>query len=384
MLDSIRDSKIVIFSHYCATGACEELRDWLNKGGVREVAYIAFPFGANPDRFVRVDCYAEGRHVRQVRSLFRLKLPEPLAYVKDFVYAVWYAWRFGRAADVLVAGDNLLTLACSFAGIKRLVYYMIDYTPVRYASRLLNRIYCWVDRLASVRATQVWPLTEEMIRARFDAGQLNECDVRYQVVPYGCTPMEGVTFDRKKVVYMGGVAKQKGAELFVPFALELKKRVPDFCFVIVGGGDGIAAVRDDVQKAGLQEQVTLLGFVESMQDVLEEIANASVAIAPYFPFDANSFTFYSDPGKIKTYLGCGLPIVLTDVPPIAKTLASEHVGKIASYDAVDFAEKVAEIMNEPDYNSVRIHTQDFGRRFDWDTVFQTALVKLDSCFERTT
>ena len=386
MLNPIKDSKIVVFSHYCATGACEELRDWLNKGGVREVVYVAFPFGPNPDRFIRVDCYAEGRHVREARSWFRLRLPEPLAYAKDFAYAVWYAWRFGRAADVLVAGDNLLTLACSLvrraAGIKRLVYYMIDYTPVRYASRLLNRVYCCVDRLASVRATQVWPLTEEMIRARFNAGQLNERDVRYQVVPYGCTPVERATFDRKQVVYMGGVAKQKGAELFVPFALELKKRVSDFNFVIIGGGDGIGALRDEIQKADLQGQVRLLGFVESMQDVLAELANAGVAIAPYFPFDANSFTLYSDPGKIKAYLGCGLPIVLTDVPPIAKTLEHESVGKIAAYDATDFAEKVAEIMNAPDYNSLRIHVQEFGRRFDWNTVFQTVLVGRDSMKEK--
>jgi len=378
MVQSIKESKVVIFSHYCATGACEELRDWLNKGGVREVVYVAFPFGSNPNRFIGVDCYAAGRHTRHVRSAFRLKLPEPLAYAKDFAYAVCYAWRFGRKADVLVAGDNLLTLAASLvrrcAGIKRLVYYMIDYTPVRYANRMLNRIYCWVDRRATERATCVWPLTEEMIRARFDAKQLDERNVRYQVVPYGCTPVEGTAFDCKQVVYMGGVAKQKGAELFVPFALELKKRVPDFSFIIIGGGQDVVALQGDIQRAGLQNHVTVCGFIESMPDVLALLSKAGVAIAPYFPFDTNSFTFYADPGKIKAYLGCGLPIVLTDVPPIAKTLERERVGKIAAYDATDFAEKAAEIMNAPDYASLRTHAQGFGKQFDWNTVFESALM----------
>jgi glycosyltransferase involved in cell wall biosynthesis len=165
----------------------------------------------------------------------------------------------------------------------------------------------------------------------------------------------------------------------VPFALELKKRVPDFSFVIVGGGKNIPALREEIQKAGLQDCVTVHGFVESMQDVLALLAKAGVAIAPYFPFDKNSFTFYSDPGKIKTYLGCGLPIVLTDVPPIAKTLANEQVGKIASYDAADFAEKVAEIINTPDYNRLRTHVQDFGRRFDWNIVFETAFANGGLC-----
>ena len=382
MTTPIKNSKIVIFSHYCATGACEELRDWLNRGGGREVVYVAFPFGSNPDKFIRVDRYAEGRLIRQTRSMFRLKLPEPLAYAKDFFYAVWYAWRFGRSADVLVAGDNLLTLAASLVNVKRLVYYMIDYTPVRYANRALNRIYCWVDRLAATRATQVWPLTEEMIRARFNAGQLDERNVRYQVVPYGCTIVEGGGGDRKQVIYMGGVEKQKGAELFVPFALELKKRVPDFRFVIVGGGKDVPALREEIQKAGLQEQVTVHGFVEAMEDVLALLAKAGVAIAPYLPSDKNSFTFYSDPGKIKTYLGCGLPIVLTDVPPIAKTLVSEGIGKTAAYDATDFAEKVAEMMNTPDYNMLRTRVQDFGRRFEWNVVFEKAFENGGLCLAR--
>lgn len=349
-VEQLIDGKIVIFSHYATTGACEELRDWLVGLGAREVVYVAFPFGRNPDRFIRAERYCRGSLAEKRHSWFRLKLPEPLAYAKDFLYAACYALRFGRGADALVAGDNLLALAGSvtrrLARIRWLVYYMIDYTPVRYENRLLNAAYYFVDRLAAYRSDRVWPLTDAMIQARFKAGRLDERRVRWDVVPYGSHPVDSAAAaacDIRHVVYMGDVVRSKGAELFVPFALELKRRVPDFTFTVIGGGRDLDGLRADVEHAGLREQVVLRGFVESIGEVVALLVKGGVAIAPYCPGDANSFTFYSDPGKIKVYLGCGLPVVLTDVPPIARAVEREGAGRIAAYDAAALAEQVASL-----------------------------------------
>lgn len=382
-VDQLKNGKIVIFSHYATTGACEELRDWLAGLGAREVVYVAFPFGRNPDRFIRAERYRGGRLSETVRSLFRLKLPEPLAYAKDFLYAVCYAARFGRGADVLVAGDNLLALAAAvarpLARIRRVVYYMIDYTPVRYANRLLNGLYYLVDRLAARGADAVWPLTEKMIRARFAAGRLDERRVRWYVVPYGSHPVnqEGSVFEARSVVYMGDIVRSKGAELFVPFAQALQILVPDFTFTLVGGGKDLAGLRDEVERSGLQDRVSVRGFVASMDEVVALLSRGGVAIAPYEPFDPNSFTFYSDPGKVKVYLGCGLPVVLTDVPPIARTLEREGVGRIAGYDPVDLAEKVASVMQSPEYEAIRRRAAALGRHCAWPRVFESAFARLD-------
>jgi hypothetical protein len=184
--EQLADKKVVIFSHYATTGACEELCEWLKRRGVRELVYVAFPFGPCRDRFIRVERYLDGQAVAVGRSLFRLKMPEPLAYMKDFLYAVFYAVRYARGADVLVAGDNLLALAGvlarRLARIKKVVYYMIDYTPVRYASPVLNSAYYAVDRLAAYRADAVWPLTPEIMQGRFDAGRLDARRVRWYTV----------------------------------------------------------------------------------------------------------------------------------------------------------------------------------------------------------
>ena len=383
-LDQIKAGKIVILSHYATTGACEELRDWLVAERVREVVYVAFPFGSNFGRPIRVERFDKGEPRPARLSWFRFKLPEPFAYAKDFLYALWYAVRFGRHADVLVAGDNLLAAAGILTrwltGARHVVYYMIDYTPMRYANRFLNGVYYALDRFAATRAGVVWPLTAQIIQGRFDAGRLDARRVRWYPVPYGSHPLpesSAKTCDRKRVVYLGDVVRNKGAELFVPLALELKKSIPDFRFTIIGGGKDVQALREEVRSAGLAEQVEVCGFVENMDDALGRLAGAGVAIAPYYPSDANNFTFYSDPGKIKVYLGCGLPIVLTDVPPIAKDLARMGAGRLARYDAADFARTVAAVLNDADYPKIRENARTLGEQCAWPRIFTSAFLRLD-------
>lgn len=385
----LTEKKVVIFSHYATTGACEELRDWLRALRVKEVVYVAFPFGSSGDRFIRADFFRQGELVRTCRSLFRLKLPEPLAYVKDLFYALFYAVRFARGAEVLVAGDNLLTLSAVLTrwltGVRRVVYYMIDYTPVRYANRPLNALYYGVDRFAACHADAVWPLTDQIIRGRFEAGRLDERRVRWYTVPYGGHPQEAsssLPCDRMRVVYMGDVLRNKGAELFVPMARELKRLVPDFRFTVIGGGKDLPALREEVRTAGLEDHFEICGFVESIADVVAKLTAAGVAIAPYYPHDANSFTFYSDPGKIKVYLGCGLPIVLTDVPPIAKDLEKEGAGKIVRYGAEAFAEAIAEMIGRSDYQMCRERARALGEKYAWPKVFAAAFAKLDACYRK--
>lgn len=381
-LDQIQEGKFVIFSHYATTGACEELRDWLVGMSVRVVVYVAFPFGPNPDRFIRADVYRAGQLFKTTRSLFRIRLPEPLGYAKDFLYAITYAMRLARDADLLVAGDNLLSLAGSlarpFARIKRVAYYMIDYTPKRFGNRFLNSLYCWVDCQAACRANVVWPLTEEMIQARFAAGRLNRLRVRWYVVPYGCHTVTNESYDVRNVVYMGDIVQSKGAHLFIPFANALRRIVPDFRFTIIGGGRDLAGLKADIERAGLREHVTFHGFVPSISDVVALVARCGVAIAPYDPSDANSFTFYSDPGKVKVYLGCGLPVILTDVPPIARVIAREGAGRIARYDATDLAETVAAVMRSAEYSAIRARASLIGREYEWARIFERTFAQLDS------
>ncbi|MEK6795865.1 MAG: glycosyltransferase [Spirochaetota bacterium] len=372
--------KAVILAHYAATGATEELRDWLNSKRVEEVVYIAFPFMNSVSSAVTVSVFRRGKLVRTHESLLRFKRPEPVSYAKDVLYGLWYGMRFCRGADILAGGDNLL--ACIglclkvIAGVKRVMYYMIDYTPVRYANPVLNALYYAFDRIAAYNADQVWPLIEKTIRRRFEDGKLKEKRVRsWQPVAFGTHLSHAKSVDTHAVVYLGGLIRNKGAELFLPVLEELRKKDARYRLVVVGAGDYLAELREDIRRRKLAAWVTLYGHILDFSRVLAILSKTGVGIAPYYPDDPNNFSYNTDMGKLKVYIGCALPVVVTDVPPFARTLAEKKAGRIARYDAKDIADQIRIIVK--DHARYRSNARALGEQYTWDKIFTKAFEKIE-------
>jgi glycosyltransferase involved in cell wall biosynthesis len=113
--------------------------------------------------------------------------------------------------------------------------------------------------------------------------------------------------------------------------------------------------------------------VEDHRVVEAALADASVAVAPYQPRSDN-FTRYADPGKLKAYLAAGLPILLTDVPPNARSLAAEGGAEIVSYDALSLATAIERALGDgPAWGSRRAAALRHARSFDWPVVLGEAL-----------
>jgi glycosyltransferase involved in cell wall biosynthesis len=372
------DQKTVIFSHYSATGATEELRDWLVKNQAKEVVYVGCPFGDSARSHVFIEIYRRGELVLKRDGCVRFKQPEPLAYLRDLFYLFFYGIRFCRKSDLLVAGDCLLALAGqmlrSLGVVRRVIYYVIDFTPQRYANPVLNRAYIALDRQAAYHADQTWPLCAEMMAGRRDLNGLDLARVNWRVVPYGNHAVASRKKQEKtstlQLVYMGGVLKSKGAELFVPIARVLCDSGVDFRFHVVGGGADLEAVKAEADVAELAGCFKFHGFVDEFAEVLDVLAGCDIALAPYNPADPNNFTFYADPGKLKTYLGCGLPVVLTDVPPIAKEIKQNAAGQVAAYDAEQIASAILQInAHRSDYAARALA---MGTQYDWGAVLTRA------------
>ncbi len=380
-LKEIQKSKVIIYSHYATTGATEELRDWLNKNEAGELVYIAFPFGNTKEKFISTEIFKKGKLIRRKKSLLRFSKPEPVSYIKDFIYGIFYGIKYGGKTDVFIGGDNLLSiiglLLKKLRLLKKVIYYMIDYTPVRYANPLLNSLYYSLDKSASYNSDYVWPLNDSIIKARFNAGRLNPARVKWYVVPYGnhSSVQPGtLEYNKNRIVYMGDINKSKGAELFIPIAEELIKNKSDFKFIIIGGGKYLEEIKSEILEKNLQSCFEIHGYVRDFREIIKILYRCGIGIAPYYPDDPNNFTFYSDPGKIKTYLGCGLPIVLTNVPPIATAIINNKAGLITEYSAKDFAGKISLIIN--DYNSFRTKAVEMGKQFDWNRIFLEAFIKI--------
>jgi len=111
--------------------------------------------------------------------------------------------------------------------------------------------------------------------------------------------------------------------------------------------------------------------IKDHTEVEKLIAKSALAVALYERGDLErNFTYYSDPGKIKVYLGAGVPVLLTDVPYNAKEIEKEKCGKIVELEPKSIARAVVELMkNEDVLKKYRKNAIEYAKRFDWNLIF---------------
>jgi glycosyltransferase involved in cell wall biosynthesis len=76
-------------------------------------------------------------------------------------------------------------------------------------------------------------------------------------------------------------------------------------------------------------------------------------------------------------MGCGLPVIMTDVFYNAKEIEDAGGGKIVNYDSFEIANAVIEMMKSQEKlreykkNAIR-----YIKNFDWDIIFNSSLQKV--------
>src|SRR5260370_33960871 len=115
--------------------------------------------------------------------------------------------------------------------------------------------------------------------------------------------------------------------------------------LVVGDGPYRATVERQSIELGVADAVEFAGFIDDHHEVERRLAGCSLGLAPYVP-DPESFSRFADPGKVKIYLACGLPVILTNVPPIAPLLEERGAGRIVPYEAAAVTEVVIEYLTD--------------------------------------
>jgi len=379
--------KIAIFSHNYAqtSGWDDEFISYLLAQNKFNIVNIRFPFVASKDGAITINFYKlQEKHSK--KSIIRFYRPEVVSYIKDFILGMYYGIKYCRNYDLFVGLNNLLVLVGivlkKIGWIKKVVYCMIDYTPRRYQNSVLNRIYYFIDRLACEQADVIWPLHQAMIDGRVRDKKINPSKINFFITPSGNNSDHYTDQDYKQnsqftIIYFGGIVKSKGAELFIPIAKKLLARqITNFKFECIGPGQ-IEDLKKEIIENNLTPYFKVYGPIEDMKTIEQKLLTYGVAIAPYYSQDKNNFSFYADPGKVKIYLGAGLPIVITDVPPIAKDIVKQQAGLIAEYSATDFADKIIQIWAPQNYSNFRKNAIIMGQRFAWSKIFNSALSHLD-------
>jgi glycosyltransferase involved in cell wall biosynthesis len=378
--ESTYPHSILIITHYFTTGPAVELRDFL-KDKTSELIYISHPFSfAIGDKHSTIIFYKKGKKLQEKYFPYVFR-NEILLFIKDFIASLYFIFRYSEPIELCIASDNLNTLAVlvlkKFGKVKKVIYYNVDYTPARFQNRMLNSIYHAIDRYCSYNADMNWVGTKKTTDARKKNGMIMKKVSRTIIVPDGNHAIELAKRTQKRrdkniIVFVGHITKKQGLDLVIKSLPDLLTWNKKLRLVVIGTGDYEKYLKNLANSIKVAHAIEWKGLIESHKKVEDILLGSAIGLAPYVP-DKDSFTNFSEAGKPKLYLGCGLPVILTKVPAISKNIEKNNAGKIVNYDTKSLISAVKEILeNQHTYSIYQKNSQLLGQQFDWSSIFKKA------------
>lgn len=381
MSENNEEQNIVIVAHKFLTQPDDELIVFLNDRKYTNVMHIRHSFSDAPDRSSYYSWYKDGVLHKEFRTWDYKSLPEPLLYAKElfftckWIIASRVRWNSYIGMDgLLILFGNLLR---GIGRVRKTMFWSMDFVPEsRFRSGLKNKAYHWINTLSYKSADEMWDISPRMAEAREKYLGMEEGDYKLRkVVPYGMWVDRVRRYsyeqcEQNTLVFMGHLIEKQGVQVVIRAIPAILKRLPEFRFKIIGGGNYKEDAEQLARNLNVSQVCSFLGKIDDIRIVEDEIAKSAVAIAPYVKA-LDTWTYYADPGKVKTYLACGVPVLLTDIPWNAKDIEEKGCGKIITEDVDDIVEKILLLMDKNRNESYRKNAIEYSRSFDYENIFHS-------------
>ncbi len=332
--------RIIIATHELYYGAPQALCDYLVGQQVKELVYLSHPI--RPENTTsKKDIYKDGKLLHS----YSFARPSGNVWwfgVDFFMTIVWGIALRGRY-DVYIGVDPLNCLAGlvlrALGLVKYVVFYSIDFTPKRFPQRLVNSLYHAIESFCVRFADIRWDISPRIAEGREKFLGIKANDFPVTVVPVGMWKKDIATynskFDAHRIVFVGHLLKKQGVDKALEAISIVKKKVKDISFLIIGGGEEEETLRRLAGKLHLENNVEFTGWMWDQNKIRELLSGCAFGVATYDPQGAqeDNFTYYADPTKIKTYLSCGLPVIMTNVPYNAQALKNFGCAQVVAYRA---------------------------------------------------
>jgi glycosyltransferase involved in cell wall biosynthesis len=377
------EKSFFIVTHVYATGPAFKLEEYLVERNIPLLIFIGHPFSYAEDTRSFLRIYKEGRLILEKKFIY-WGGPDFGFYVKDLLltvlWGVFYV-RYTRKIDYFVGVDNLN----AFAGyvlqklgiVKSIIFYTIDYIPIRFENKILNSIYHFLDSFAVKKSDKVWNLSSIMTDQREKRGMERKYKFKQIQVPIGTdlssNPLPFSKIDKYKIVFMGHLRKGQGVDLLINAMEEVIREIPKAHLMIIGGGPLESKYRRMVKQKKLEKHIIFSGFIKDFLDVKKLLSDAAVAVAPYVD-DSTTYTRYTDPGKPKDYIANGIPVIITKVPQVAFEIEKNKCGFAIDYDKKQLVDTLIKVLSNSKLQSdMRFNAVKMAKRYTWEKIFSKAL-----------
>ena len=296
-------------------GPVDYLTHYLIKRG-HEIRYISHPLDNYKDR-----CTELKKGEMNVKNIDRRNLGL-LNLFYDFYLSLRYL--LSEDIDVFIGANNFDVLPGIFARkffgkkIKKIIYFASDFSEGRFGNFILDSIYYKVESIALKNCDLVVSNTKRAEEKRISFG-LNPRESL--VIPNGvhldAEVFEDKHLERGNFIYIGNVTREHGLyDLLETLHPIIKK------FVLMGSGEDW----DRVVGLCKEKKFDFESFYKKDHnftiDYLQKFNG--VGLAPYNM--ESKWTYYCSPLKVSEYISCGVPVLMSNVPEIAKMVEKEGYG----------------------------------------------------------
>lgn len=262
------------------------------------------------------------------------------------------------------------------------IYRVMDFFPLPPSGiyRLLNRIFYIIDRYCLKNADYLWFTTEGHIigREKYGYFKRNKC-ARYLIIPLGINMQKfKVTsadkIDRFSLVYCGIVSKYHLLDTMIDVVKNLKNKYPQIVLNIIGTGPDDRYFKEKIKKMGMERNIVMHGFIPSGEEFNKIVSKSVLGFALYK--DEENFMKYTEPAKVKTYLSLGVPVVVSDVPQIAKEVEKCKVGFCVTNNKNEILKIVDTFINNRELQTIyKNNIKEFAQKVDINYLLHEAFEK---------
>ncbi len=308
------------------------------------------------------------------------RLPDPLVYLKELCVTCWAVIRTRQIWDRFIGADVLCALfGLALRGLGRVTHvtlWNVDFVPEgRFASRWKNLVYRWLTLYCSRRVDEVWDITDRLSGERERLLRLGSSQLRVRrVVQNGvwiqdCPQYMATECELSTVVYLGHLTEQQGVHLVLMAIPLVVNTLPDFQFRVIGSGAFENRLRELSTHLGIEQHVSFLGQIRHGPELNRLVARAGAGVAPYVR-RLHKHAAFGDPSKVKTYLGCGVPVLVTEVPWIAQEIRAYECGEVISERPDEIGQALVRVLGSAQTNQLlRDRARRLGATFDYNRIF---------------
>lgn len=366
-MDKLYYKNIFLYSSLQFTGNVEE---YFAEHSEKLVAFVLMPRQQYKESLIRL--YRKGKLIEEKKLTLSKNIF--IYYFLWYIYQIFFLMKYfskKEKVNVITFHPNSL-FGITFQKMIRnieFVYWIADYFPPVSMSLIF---YEKIKKYYNRKVKYVCYLSDK-INEIMNSKIINN-DMR-KTIMWGILPKDIKRKFNKEIfsiLFVGVIRESQGLE----FVFDFLKTHKNYLLKIIGEGDSrlFSKYTRTIKEYKIENQVYFPNrFFQNRE--LEEISKTcKVGIAVY-DVDKTSATYYTDPGKVKTYASLGLPVIMSNVSAIAPYVEKFGSGKVIEKNNNELNNALTEINNN--YDKYLGGVNKFNKYFFYETYYKKSFEFLE-------